>query len=288
MVSRQLTEGSYTVSTHPVNPSQSGQADASRSLYCNACKQSLPLDAFSPSSARRAASIAKCRQCQKREERQPLHIKEQRRKDNVALLRRVIGAREWTAVEAADVLQRPRQGIGQLLEPMCRDGFIVRLDEGRYRFADNSEPAAPEPINPEPVTPVRTPAAHMQVEPVFLEVGTYVFSPGTFAIERNDRGGAAITLLVAETDRNGKALPREIELTPEEWNSRRRVTLTDVVDGNASADLFERIGELEREAAKWKKDCDAAWALAQDYERQLNEYRQWDWVIKIAQQGKAA
>ena len=268
------------MSTHPVNPSQSGQADASRSLYCNACKQSLPLEAFSPSSARRAASIAKCRQCQKREERQPLHIKEQRRKDNVALLRRVIGAREWTAVEAADVLQRPRQGIGQLLEPMCRDGFIVRLDEGRYRFADKSEPAAPEPINPEPVTPVRAPTAHMQVEPVFLEVGTCLF-PSTVMIEHDLRGGVTVTYPVAEFDpKTGISAPREIRFSTEDWAARRRVTLSDIITNTPHVNLFDRVAELEREnerlqreAIKARANEETALAMAEQEQHAAKLYR---------------
>ena len=214
----------------------------------------------------------------------------------------------WTAKQAGELVlgtAESKLGAGALISAMVRRGVVARIEEGKYVVVEPGVNAAPVHVEQAPLpalsvvppidtpitlpAPIVAPAAQMQVEPVFLEVGTYVFSPGTFAIERDDRGGAVVTLLVAETDmRTGKALPREIELTPEEWASRRRITLTDVVDGNASAELFERIGVLEREAAHWRKEHDAAWALAQDYERQLNEYRQWEWAIKIAQQGKAA
>ena len=260
------------MSTHPVNPADPDESGASRAITCSSCKRVLPVEAFNPSDAKRAATTGKCRQCQKRGERIPSEIKARKRRDTVARLRDAIGDRQWSAKEAADILGHTRVGIGQLLEPMCRDGLIERLDVGKYRFIDTPPPLPS--FEPEPVMFVRAPVMHPQIEPVFLEVGAYVFSPGTFAIERDDRGGAVITLLVSETDpRIGKALPREIELTPEEWKTRRRVTLTDIIDGNESTELFDRIGELERTVLHWRKECEAALALAQEYEQDAAKYR---------------
>jgi hypothetical protein len=191
-------------------------------------------------------------------------------------------------------------GAGALIGAMVSRGLVVKVSDGKYALPHPNAPVqAPAPALKITQLPIQieeraapVPAANsrtvIETEPVFLEVGAYVF-PSTVLIERDDRGGAVVTLPVSETDaRTGKSLPREIQLTPEEWATRRRITLIDVIEGSAPANLFDRISELEREVLRLRKDYDAAWTLAQDYEAQINEYRQWDWAIKIAQQGKAA
>jgi hypothetical protein len=85
--------------------------------------------------------------------------------------------------------------------------------------------------------------------------------------------------------RIGKALPREIELTPEEWKTRRRVTLTDIIDGNESTELFDRIGELERTVLHWRKECEAALTLAQENEQDAAKYRKHRRIIDAIEQG---
>lgn len=242
-----------------------------RLVRCTVCDKDLPLSEFHPSMIAPTTKQTQCRPClaglaMERNRRKRLGIYQR--------LRAAFGDRVWTSVEAADVAQANRTGMGAMLEALRRDGLVRRLDVGRYVFSDVETPPEPAQLElapPPTSTPGRSmPAASAQIEPQFLEVGTHAFSP-PFTVIQDDRGRAAVVLPVAETDsRTGHTTPMTINFTAEEWAARRIISMSDLARGG-HVDLFERVAELERTNEHLRRENSAAMALAEEQAKRADE-----------------
>lgn len=149
-----------------------------------------------------------------------------------------------------------------------------------YRIARAALQPAPSADTPPPPLDASTPLPRPTPgDPLFLEVGTYAFSP-PFTVIQDDRGRAVVILPVAETDtRTGHTAPMTVEFTQEEWGARRTVTMADIAAGGR-VDLFERVAALERDNERLRKelsreraDKEAAMALAEAEARKVAAIR---------------
>jgi hypothetical protein len=193
-----------------------------------------------------------------------------------------LGDRAFSAIEAADVLGRKRNGMGSMLESMRRRGLIRRVSEGRYVFSDapapEPSPPAPAPADnalldamiddwvagvapvpplaPEVADAFRDWAATVDVprpaEPDCLVIGGIVIPLRSVALlmPNASRGGAEVFLSTYETqgkrgeERTG---PLSWDFSPEDWDARRTGRLSEEIGALGSlADLQTRIAELER------------------------------------------
>jgi hypothetical protein len=262
---------------------------------CNTCKRALPASAFFPSTLSRRKGRPYCRECLRDKDRKKT---ENSQLELVEKIKSVYGSGTWTAKQAIVLLDKGNLlGAGALARSMVNRGLIVKVSEGKYRIANPNAPAQSPALTiaqlPIQIEERATPASAVsrtviETEPVFLEVGAYVF-PSTVLIERDDRGGAVITMPVAEHHpQTGKSLPQEIQLTPEEWATRRRVTLSDLIGGSNDISLFDRVAELERANDALRRELAAITKDRNEWQALAEGYQEYDWLIEADKKRKAA